>query len=96
MIRIFYIVNIYTCVYCVYLCIVHIYTIASIGTCQTMYYIHRVLQNTCDSRLDAMESMCHLIASDRSANKSGNEKILFVKENERYALCQQSLYLLNT
>ena len=37
-------------------------------------YIHRVLENTCDSRLDAMESMCQLIALDRSANKSGNEK----------------------
>ena len=48
----------------------------------------------CDSRLD--ESMCHLITRDSSANKSGNEKIVFVKENQRYAQCQQSLYLSDT
>ena len=83
------------CISCAFVHCTHIYTIASIGTYKAMY-IHRVSENTCDRRLDAMESMCHLIASDRSANKSGNEKILFVKENERYALCQQSLYLLNT
>ena len=70
--------------------IVYIYIYAYVFS----QYIQRVSDGTCDSRLDALESMCHPIASDSSANKSGNEKIVFVQENQRYAQCQQ--YLLNT